>query len=75
MPQRLIQLLELYLMRTGMLALALGLLSLGLVPQLPSVGWLLLLAAGAVVRLFTRGGGVGGVLLGVFLGRWCAHQG
>jgi len=41
-------LLELYFMRTGMFALALGLLCLGLLPVLPSVGWLLLLLFGAI---------------------------
>ena len=48
MPQGVIYLLELYLMRTGMFALALGLLSLGFLPVLPSVGWLLVLLLGAV---------------------------
>lgn len=61
-------------MRTGMLALALGLLSLGLVPQLPSVGWLLLLAAGAVVSLFTRGWLLGVFLLGFCWACWSAKQ-
>lgn len=54
MPQKVISLLELYLMRTGMFALALGLLCLGFLPVLPSVGWLVLLALGAGVCLLTR---------------------
>ncbi|MGS8277828.1 DNA internalization-related competence protein ComEC/Rec2 [Pseudomonas aeruginosa] len=41
-------------MRTGMFALALGLLCLGFLPALPSVGWLITLAACAVGSLFTR---------------------
>lgn len=61
-------------MRTGMLALALGLLSLCLVPQLPSVGWLLMLAAGAVVSLFTRGWLLGLFLLGFCWACWSAKQ-
>ncbi|WP_367599598.1 DNA internalization-related competence protein ComEC/Rec2 [Pseudomonas fulva] len=61
-------------MRTGMLALALGLLSLCLVPQLPSVGWLLLLASGAVVSLFTRGWLLGVFLLGLCWACWSAKQ-
>ena len=54
MPQEVTRLLELYLMRTGMFALALGLLCLGFLPALPSVGWLITLAACAVGSLFTR---------------------
>ncbi|ATP43897.1 DNA internalization-related competence protein ComEC/Rec2 [Pseudomonas putida] len=52
-------------MRTGMFALALGLLSLGFLPVLPSVGWLLLLLVGDVACLFTRFWPVGCFLLGL----------
>ena len=38
-------------MRTGMIALALGLLALRFLPALPSVGWLLLMAAVALMLL------------------------
>jgi competence protein ComEC len=65
MPQEVIRLLELYLMRTGMFALALGLLCLGFLPALPSVGWLITLAACAVGSLFTRVWPLGWFLLGL----------
>lgn len=52
-------------MRTGMFALALGLLCLGFLPVLPSVGWLLLLLVGGVACLFTRFWPVGCFLLGL----------
>ncbi|WP_200626974.1 DNA internalization-related competence protein ComEC/Rec2 [Pseudomonas sp. LAM2023] len=52
-------------MRTGMFALALGLLCLGFFPALPSVGWLVLLAVGAGVCLFTRLWPLGCFLLGL----------
>ncbi|GAB1618861.1 DNA internalization-related competence protein ComEC/Rec2 [Pseudomonas sp. NGC7] len=52
-------------MRTGMFALALGLLCLGFLPILPSVGWLLLLFVGGVASLFTRFWPVGCFLLGL----------
>ncbi|WP_449431767.1 DNA internalization-related competence protein ComEC/Rec2 [Pseudomonas putida] len=52
-------------MRTGMFALALGLLCLGFIPQLPSVGWLVLLAAGALACLRTRLWPVGCFVLGL----------
>ncbi len=65
MPQKVISLLELYLMRTGMFALALGLLCLGFLPVLPSVGWLVLLALGAGVCLLTRLWPLGCFLLGL----------
>ena len=65
MPQKVIYLLELYLMRTGMFALALGLLCLGFLPVLPSVGWLIALAACAVASLFTRVWPLGCFLLGL----------
>ena len=74
MPQGVIYLLELYLMRTGMFALALGLLCLGLLPALPSVGWLLALAACAAVSLFTRVWPVGCFLLGLCWACWSAQQ-
>lgn len=41
-------------MRTGMLALVLGLLCLRFLPALPSVGWLLVLLIFALVCLPTR---------------------
>jgi competence protein ComEC len=65
MPQEVTRLLELYLMRTGMFALALGLLCLGFLPALPSVGWLITLAACAVGSLFTRVWPLGWFLLGL----------
>lgn len=74
MPQGVIYLLELYLMRTGMFALALGLLCLGFLPVLPSVGWLLALAACAAVSLFTRVWPVGCFLLGLCWACWSAQQ-
>ncbi|MDM3884519.1 DNA internalization-related competence protein ComEC/Rec2 [Pseudomonas sp. BCRC 81390] len=52
-------------MRTGMFALALGLLCLGFLPVLPSVGWLVLLALGGGVCLFTRLWPLGCFLLGL----------
>lgn len=52
-------------MRTGMFALALGLLCLGFLPALPSVGWLITLAACAVGSLFTRVWALGWFLLGL----------
>lgn len=52
-------------MRTGMFALALGLLCLGFLPVLPSVGWLIALAACAVACLFTRVWPLGCFLLGL----------
>ncbi|HGY3555879.1 TPA: DNA internalization-related competence protein ComEC/Rec2 [Pseudomonas putida] len=52
-------------MRTGMFALALGLLCLGFLPALPSVGWLITLAACAVGSLFTRVWPLGWFLLGL----------
>ncbi len=61
-------------MRTGMFALALGLLCLGFLPALPSVGWLLVLAGCAVVSLFTRGWPLGCFLLGFCWACWSAQQ-
>ncbi|AYG44103.1 DNA internalization-related competence protein ComEC/Rec2 [Pseudomonas sp. Leaf58] len=52
-------------MRTGMFALALGLLCLGWLPALPSVGWLVLLAVAGCVCLFTRLWPLGCFLLGL----------
>ena len=52
-------------MRTGMFALALGLLCLGFLPALPSVGWLITLAACAVGSQFTRVWPLGWFLLGL----------
>jgi competence protein ComEC len=48
-----------------MFALALGLLCLGFLPALPSVGWLITLAACAVGSLFTRVWPLGWFLLGL----------
>ena len=67
MPQKVISLLELYFMRTGMFALALGLLCLGFLPGLPSVGWLVLLAAAGGLGLFTRLWPLGCFLLGLLV--------
>ncbi|RCL25651.1 DNA internalization-related competence protein ComEC/Rec2 [Pseudomonas sp. AFG_SD02_1510_Pfu_092] len=61
-------------MRTGMLALALGLLCLGFLPVLPSVGWLLVLFACAVFSLFTRWRLPGCFLLGLCWACWSAQQ-
>ncbi|WDY56600.1 DNA internalization-related competence protein ComEC/Rec2 [Pseudomonas sp. PSKL.D1] len=61
-------------MRTGMLALALGLLSLGLLPSLPSVGWLTLLLAGGLLCLFTRLRLIGLFVLGLCWACWSAQQ-
>ena len=70
MPQEVISLLGLYLMRTGMFALALGLLCLGFLPVLPSVGWLLVLLLGAVASLFTRLWPLGCFVLGLCWACW-----
>ena len=61
-------------MRTGMFALALGLLCLGFLPVLPSVGWLLALAAFAVVSLFSRAWPLGCFLLGLCWACWSAQN-
>lgn len=52
-------------MRTGMLALALGLLALRFLPGLPSAAVLLLMAACALALLFSRGYPLGFFLLGL----------
>ncbi|MFJ2981814.1 MULTISPECIES: DNA internalization-related competence protein ComEC/Rec2 [unclassified Pseudomonas] len=52
-------------MRTGMFALALGLLCLGFFPSLPSVGWLLLLLVGGLACLCTRLWPIGCFALGL----------
>ena len=61
-------------MRTGMFALALGLLCLGLLPVLPSVGWLLLLLFGAIFCLCTRLWPLGCFVLGLCWACWSAQQ-
>ncbi|WP_153787920.1 DNA internalization-related competence protein ComEC/Rec2 [Pseudomonas sp. EMN2] len=61
-------------MRTGMLALALGLLSLRFLPALPSVGWLLALPLLGLVCLRTRGWPLGCYLLGLCWACWSAQQ-
>ena len=61
-------------MRTGMFALALGLLCLGFLPLLPSVGWLLLLLVGGLVGLCTRLWPAGCFMLGLCWACWSAHQ-
>ena len=61
-------------MRTGMFALALGMLCLGLLPALPSVGWLCLLFFSGLVALCTRGWPVGCFLLGLCWACWSAHM-
>lgn len=60
-------------MRTGMFALALGLLSLGFLPALPSVGWLLVLALAGLAGLCTRGWPLGCLLLGLAWACWSAQ--
>lgn len=60
-------------MRTGMLALALGLLCLGLLPALPSVGWLCLLLCSGLLCLRTRAWPVGCFLLGLCWACWSAQ--
>ncbi|MFJ4155402.1 DNA internalization-related competence protein ComEC/Rec2 [Pseudomonas sp. NPDC089752] len=61
-------------MRTGMFALALGLLCLGLLPQVPSVGWLLLLLVGGLACLCTRLWPAGCFVLGLCWACWSAQQ-
>jgi competence protein ComEC len=61
-------------MRTGMFALALGLLCLGFLPALPSVGWLLLLSLGGLACFFTRLRPLGCFLLGLCWACWSAQQ-
>lgn len=61
-------------MRTGMSALALGLLCLGFLPALPSPGWLLLLVVGGLVCLGTRLWPLGCFVLGVCWACWSAQQ-
>lgn len=61
-------------MRTGMLALALGLLSLRFLPALPSVGWLLALSLLGLACLRTRGWPLGCYLLGLCWACWSAQQ-
>jgi len=57
-----------------MLALALGLLCLGFLPALPSVGWLVLLAVAGGAGLFTRLWPLGCFLLGLCWACWSAQQ-
>lgn len=61
-------------MRTGMLALVLGLLSLRFLPALPPVGWLIPLLLLALACLRTRAWPLGGFLLGVCWACWSAQQ-
>ncbi|MFJ4343938.1 DNA internalization-related competence protein ComEC/Rec2 [Pseudomonas sp. NPDC089401] len=61
-------------MRTGMFALALGLLCLGVLPELPSVGWLALLLSIAFATLRTRIWPLGWFLLGLCWACWSAQQ-
>ncbi|WP_343599602.1 DNA internalization-related competence protein ComEC/Rec2 [Pseudomonas sp.] len=61
-------------MRTGMFALALGLLCLGVLPVLPSVGWLLLLVLVGGVCACTRLWPLGCFLLGLCWACWSAQQ-
>ena len=61
-------------MRTGMFALALGLLCLGFLPALPSVGWLSLLLLAGLACLCTRIWPVGCLLLGLCWACWSAQQ-
>jgi len=57
-----------------MFALALGLLCLGFLPALPSVGWLLLLSLGGLACFFTRLRPLGCFLLGLCWACWSAQQ-
>ncbi|AZL73020.1 DNA internalization-related competence protein ComEC/Rec2 [Pseudomonas oryziphila] len=61
-------------MRTGMLALVLGLLSLRFLPALPPVGWLLALSLLGLACLHTRGWPLGCYLLGLCWACWSAQQ-
>ncbi|WP_248919245.1 DNA internalization-related competence protein ComEC/Rec2 [Pseudomonas entomophila] len=61
-------------MRTGMLALVLGLLCLRFLPGLPSVGWLLVLLIVALVCLPTRLWLLGCFVLGVCHAGWSAQR-
>lgn len=61
-------------MRTGMLALVLGLLSLRFLPALPPVGWLLALLLLGLACLRTRGWPLGCYLLGLCWACWSAQQ-
>lgn len=61
-------------MRTGMLALALGLLCLRFVPVLPPVGWLAPMLLLALACLFTRAWPVGVCVLGACWACWSAQQ-
>lgn len=61
-------------MRTGMFALALGLLGLGLLPELPSVGWLCLMLLSGIGCAFTRLWPLGCFLLGLCWACWSAQQ-
>ncbi|MHA7114855.1 DNA internalization-related competence protein ComEC/Rec2 [Pseudomonas promysalinigenes] len=60
-------------MRTGMFALALGLLCLGFLPVLPSVGWLLLLVLAGACCLPTRLWPLGCFALGLAWACWSAQ--
>lgn len=73
MPQKVVSLLGLYFMRTGMLALALGLLSLGVLPALPSVGWWAVLLVLGLACLCSRAWPLGWFLLGVCWACWSAQ--
>lgn len=61
-------------MRTGMLALALGLLCLGFLPVLPTVGWLVVMLLAALGCLATRVWPLGCLLLGFCWACWSAQQ-
>ncbi|WP_369990436.1 DNA internalization-related competence protein ComEC/Rec2 [Pseudomonas xanthosomatis] len=61
-------------MRTGMLALALGLLSLRFLPALPSVGWLIVSLLLALACLRTRLWPLGCLVLGACWACWSAQQ-
>lgn len=60
-------------MRTGMFALALGLLCLGFLPSLPSVGWLCLMVLAGLACLCWRSWPVGCFLLGLCWACWSAQ--
>lgn len=61
-------------MRTGMLALVLGLVSLRFLPVLPPVGWLIPLLLLALACLGTRAWPLGWFVLGGCWACWSAQQ-
>lgn len=62
-------------MRTGMVALALGLLCLRFIPVLPSLEWLAFMSLAALACLRSRRWPLGVALLGFSWACWSAHHG